>query len=104
MFAAPWETTDREREESVTVSIASQSSALPQQQPGAALQSLTSPTPCDAGLVHPTLTVPSFLGPGRGFIGSLLPLCWYLGTVLLARRQPVCQSALHFTHVLNPSR
>lgn len=50
MFAAPWETTDREREESVTVSIASQSSALPQQQPGAALQSLTSPHPVTRAL------------------------------------------------------
>lgn len=76
---------EREGEKSVTVSIAIAK-------------------PCDAGLVHPTLTAPSFRPQVR--------LHWLLATSLLvpeyctvgtqAASLSVCPSALHFTHVPNP--
>lgn len=61
-------------------------------------------TPCDAGLVHPTLTAPSFgprARPNWLLATSLLVLYrWHPGSQ--SASLPVCQSALHFTHVPNP--
>lgn len=69
---SPW----RLGEKPVTVSIASQSSALSHQQPEPHCN-LSHRRICDAGLVHPTLTVPSFWAPAPA---SLAPSHLSVGT------------------------